>query len=82
MERLRRLRAGISHHDSAERFTKLGVDVYIGRGEFTSGNTVTVRWMPLACCDRSLIELSCLRVEILRLFCNCFDCLHISMFWL
>lgn len=42
MERLRRLRAGISHHDSAARFTKLGIDVYIGHGEFTSHNTVEV----------------------------------------
>ena len=28
MSRMRRLRAGISHHDSAERFQKLGVDVF------------------------------------------------------
>lgn len=42
MERLRRLRAGISHHDSAERFTKLGIDVFIGKGEFSSANTITV----------------------------------------
>ena len=32
MERMRRLRAGISEHDSAERFRKLGVDVYFGGG--------------------------------------------------
>ncbi|CAM9227827.1 unnamed protein product, partial [Hapterophycus canaliculatus] len=42
MARLRKLRAGISHHDSAERFTGLGVDVYIGHGEFTSPNTIEV----------------------------------------
>jgi len=30
MERMRRLRAGISHHDSAERFRSLGVDVFLG----------------------------------------------------
>ena len=30
MQRMRRLRAGISHHDSAERFRQLGVDVYFG----------------------------------------------------
>lgn len=35
MERLRRLRADISHHDSAERFRDLGVDVFIGAGQFT-----------------------------------------------
>jgi pyruvate/2-oxoglutarate dehydrogenase complex dihydrolipoamide dehydrogenase (E3) component len=43
MERLRSLRAHISHHDSAERFAdELGVDVFLGRGEFTGPNTVTV----------------------------------------
>lgn len=43
MERMRGLRAQISHHDSAERFTKeLGVDVYIGKGTFTGKNTVEV----------------------------------------
>lgn len=42
MERLRRLRAGISTHDSAERFTKLGVDVFIGHGRFTGPSTVEV----------------------------------------
>lgn len=47
MARLRRLRAGISHHDSAERFTKLGVDVYMGRGEFTSHSTVQVHTVVL-----------------------------------
>src|SRR5687767_12440839 len=30
MERMRKLRAGISDHDSAERFRKLGVDVFVG----------------------------------------------------
>lgn len=43
MERIRRIRAGISHHDSAERFSKeLGVEVFIGRGKFASKNTVIV----------------------------------------
>tara|TARA_R110002096_G_scaffold91625_13_gene207325 strand:- start:2385 stop:4370 length:1986 start_codon:yes stop_codon:yes gene_type:complete len=43
MERLRRLRAGISPVDSAERFTReLGVDVYMGRAKFTGPNTVEV----------------------------------------
>ncbi|KAG5182768.1 mercuric reductase [Tribonema minus] len=43
MERMRRLRAGISHHDSAERFaTELGIDVFIGRGTFTGPNTIAV----------------------------------------
>lgn len=42
MERMRRLRAGISEHDSAERFRKLGVDVFIGNGKFIDGNTIEV----------------------------------------
>src|SRR5262249_43705404 len=42
MERMRRLRAGISAHDSAARFRGLGVDVYLGQGTFTGPNTVEV----------------------------------------
>ncbi len=42
MQRMRRLRAGISPHDSAERFSKLGVDVYFGQGTFTSSHSVEV----------------------------------------
>ncbi len=42
MERLRRLRAGISHHDSAQRFTDAGVDVYLGSGVFTGPDTIEV----------------------------------------
>lgn len=42
MERMRRLRAGISAHDSAERFRKLGVDVYIGNGRFVGPLAVEV----------------------------------------
>ncbi len=42
MERMRRLRASISPHDSAKRFTELGIDVYFGQGTFTSSNTVVV----------------------------------------
>ncbi len=42
MERMRRLRAGISSHDSAERFRKLGVDVFIGNGRFVTPNAVEV----------------------------------------
>lgn len=42
MERMRRLRAGISHHDSASRFQNLGIDVFLGAGQFTSGSTVQV----------------------------------------
>jgi pyruvate/2-oxoglutarate dehydrogenase complex dihydrolipoamide dehydrogenase (E3) component len=40
MGRLRRLRAEISPHDSAARFRELGVDVYLGQGQFTGPDTV------------------------------------------
>lgn len=43
MERLRRIRAGISRHDSAHRFRdQLGVDVFLGRARFASADTVEV----------------------------------------
>ena len=43
MERMRRLRADISRHDSAKRFRdELGVDVYIGEGRFTGPDRVEV----------------------------------------
>lgn len=42
MERMRRLRADISPHDSAQRFTDLGVDVFLGAGRFTGPDTVEV----------------------------------------
>ena len=42
MARMRRLRAGISHVDSAERFAGLGVDVFIGEARFTGPDTVAV----------------------------------------
>lgn len=42
MERMRKLRAHISRHDSAERFSKEGVDVYLGQGRFVDRETVEV----------------------------------------
>ncbi len=42
MRRMRRLRASISPHDSAKRFSDLGIDVFFGQGTFTGGNTVAV----------------------------------------
>lgn len=42
MERMRRLRGSISGNDSAARFRDLGVDVFIGRGEFTGPDTIQV----------------------------------------
>jgi len=42
MERMRKLRAGISHHDSARRFTDLGMDMFLGSGQFTSESTFEI----------------------------------------
>ncbi|MDZ8118222.1 mercuric reductase [Pontiella agarivorans] len=42
MERLRRIRAGISENDSAKRYTEKGVDVFIGEGKFTGRSTIEV----------------------------------------
>lgn len=42
MERMRRLRARISRHDSVDRYARLGVDVYIGHGQFTAPGTIRV----------------------------------------
>lgn len=42
MERLRRLRADISPHDSARRFSELGVEVFLGEGRFTGPDKVQV----------------------------------------
>jgi pyruvate/2-oxoglutarate dehydrogenase complex dihydrolipoamide dehydrogenase (E3) component len=42
MARMRKLRARISHVDSAHRYTKMGVDVFIGNGRFTSSSTIDV----------------------------------------
>jgi pyruvate/2-oxoglutarate dehydrogenase complex dihydrolipoamide dehydrogenase (E3) component/uncharacterized membrane protein YdjX (TVP38/TMEM64 family) len=42
MERMRKLRADISPHDSAQRFAKLGVDVFLGEAHFTGPDTVQV----------------------------------------
>ncbi|MDA8429678.1 MAG: mercuric reductase [Geobacteraceae bacterium] len=43
MERMRRLRADISRHDSARRFRdELGIDVFIGQGSFNGPDSVLV----------------------------------------
>ncbi len=42
MKRMRRLRAAISSHDSAERFRNLGVDVYVGQGRFIGPSVIEV----------------------------------------
>lgn len=42
MQRMRRLRAEISSHDSIQRFTSLGAQVFLGTGRFKSRHTVEV----------------------------------------
>ncbi len=42
MARMRKLRARISHVDSAHRYKKLGVDIFIGNGKFTGAHTIEV----------------------------------------
>jgi len=43
MARMRRVRAGISRHDSAQRFQhELGVDVFLGDARFSGADTVAV----------------------------------------
>lgn len=42
MNRLRRLRAAMSPHDSAARFQNLGVDVYLGEGRFVGADSIQV----------------------------------------
>ena len=42
MERMRRVRAGMSRMDGAQRFRDLGVDVFLGAGRFTGRDSVAV----------------------------------------
>jgi len=42
MERLRKLRAGISHHDSVKRFSALGIDLFLGNGTFIDRKAIDV----------------------------------------
>ena len=42
MERMRRLRADMSHHDSVERFSDVGIDVFLGSGRFTGRDSIVV----------------------------------------
>ena len=43
MDRMRRIRTGISVHDSVERFSnELGVDVFLGAGKFTGPDRIEV----------------------------------------
>jgi pyruvate/2-oxoglutarate dehydrogenase complex dihydrolipoamide dehydrogenase (E3) component len=42
MERVRRVRAGMAHHDGAARFRDLGIDVFLGSATFVSREAVQV----------------------------------------
>ncbi len=42
MERMRKVRADISHHDSAYRFQEMGIDVFLGDGRFTGPDTFAI----------------------------------------
>ena len=42
MERMRKLRADLSPHDSAQRFAKLGVDVFLGEAHFAGPDAIEV----------------------------------------
>lgn len=42
MERMRRLRASIAPHDSAQRFSDMGIDVFMGSGQFIDGQTIAL----------------------------------------
>jgi pyruvate/2-oxoglutarate dehydrogenase complex dihydrolipoamide dehydrogenase (E3) component len=42
MERMRRLRAGISQNDSVERFRQMGIDVFLGEGRFVDRQSIDV----------------------------------------
>jgi pyruvate/2-oxoglutarate dehydrogenase complex dihydrolipoamide dehydrogenase (E3) component len=42
MQRMRRLRSGISKHDSVKRFASLGVDVFLGQASFTGKSSIMV----------------------------------------
>jgi pyruvate/2-oxoglutarate dehydrogenase complex dihydrolipoamide dehydrogenase (E3) component len=48
MARMRRQRAGISHHDSAQRLANLGVDVYLGEAKFVGPDAIEVAGRRLA----------------------------------
>ncbi len=62
MERMRKLRADLSQHDSVERFAKLGVDVFIGAGRFVGASAVEVDGKRLEF-DRAVIATGARAVE-------------------
>jgi pyruvate/2-oxoglutarate dehydrogenase complex dihydrolipoamide dehydrogenase (E3) component len=42
MQRMRRVRASMSHHDSVKRFSNLGIDVFLGAAKFVDEKSVEV----------------------------------------
>ena len=42
MARMRRVRSNISYHDSATRFREMGIDLFLGEGQFTGRDTFAV----------------------------------------
>ncbi len=42
MARMRQIRADISHNDSVQRFRDLGIDVFLGAGQFVDAQTIAV----------------------------------------
>jgi mercury(II) reductase len=42
MERMRKIRADISHNDSVKRYSELGVNVFLGKGHFVGDNSIEV----------------------------------------
>lgn len=42
MERMRSIRAKISHHDSAKRFSELGIDLFFGDASFSGTDSIDV----------------------------------------
>jgi pyruvate/2-oxoglutarate dehydrogenase complex dihydrolipoamide dehydrogenase (E3) component len=42
MRRMRRVRSEISHHDSAIEFSRLGIDIFLGRATFVDRQTIEV----------------------------------------
>jgi len=42
MESMRQKRTGLAHHDSVDRFTALGIDVFLGDGKFNGPSSLNV----------------------------------------
>jgi pyruvate/2-oxoglutarate dehydrogenase complex dihydrolipoamide dehydrogenase (E3) component len=63
MRRMRQIRAGISIHDSAQRFANLGIDVFIGQGCFVGPTAVAVNGKRLEF-DRAVIATGARAAEL------------------